>query len=173
LTQGDTISEFLPPIYESYENLVFRVERYPSDFPGFDGKDLTPGDPLENYAYSVYIDIAPQKCENSLNKKKPLAVVIPGTDTFDVTTINISSIWIEGAFPLRWSYEDTSTPSTDGCSSYESDGFTDLILYFNSREILRKFPGASIGDEIQIHLTGSDASGKFFIGADTVAVSPE
>ena len=29
------------------QNNVFRAPRYAPDFPGFDGKDLTPGDPLE------------------------------------------------------------------------------------------------------------------------------
>ena len=37
LTQGDTPSG----------QLVFRNSRYPTDFPGFDGKDLTPQGPLE------------------------------------------------------------------------------------------------------------------------------
>ena len=30
-------------------NRVFKVRRYPPDFPAFDGRDLTPGDPLENF----------------------------------------------------------------------------------------------------------------------------
>ena len=31
-----------------YQNTVFRAERYAPDHPAFDGRDLTPGDPIEN-----------------------------------------------------------------------------------------------------------------------------
>lgn len=30
-------------------NLVFRIHRYEPGFPGFDGRDMTPGDPIERY----------------------------------------------------------------------------------------------------------------------------
>lgn len=39
--QGDIILEG--------KNSVFRAYRYPPDYPGFDGRDLTPGDPIELY----------------------------------------------------------------------------------------------------------------------------
>ncbi|MBN2380627.1 aryl-sulfate sulfotransferase [candidate division WOR-3 bacterium] len=39
--QGDTI----PPAL----NHVFKIRRYPPDFPAFEGRDLTPGDPIELY----------------------------------------------------------------------------------------------------------------------------
>ncbi len=34
-------------------NLVFRIHRYAPDFPGFDGHDMTPGDPIERYPTDV------------------------------------------------------------------------------------------------------------------------
>jgi hypothetical protein len=34
---------------EPENNNVFRVHRYSPDFPGFDGRDMTPGDPIERY----------------------------------------------------------------------------------------------------------------------------
>jgi hypothetical protein len=34
-------------------NLVFKVRRYPSDFPGFAGRELIPGDPIENFTVPV------------------------------------------------------------------------------------------------------------------------
>jgi len=42
LYQGDT----LPYVGA---NTVFKIHRYTPDFPGFEGKDLTPGDPVEKY----------------------------------------------------------------------------------------------------------------------------
>lgn len=37
--QGDSITN----------NMVFKIRRYSPDFPGFEGKDMTPGDPVELY----------------------------------------------------------------------------------------------------------------------------
>ena len=46
--QGETISlhERLPFL----ENGAHRAKRYAADFPGLQGRDLTPGDPVELYA---------------------------------------------------------------------------------------------------------------------------
>jgi len=43
ITQGDPAAS----------NLVFRVHRYPPDYLGLIGKDLTPGDPLEEYVRPI------------------------------------------------------------------------------------------------------------------------
>jgi hypothetical protein len=43
VTQGDPI----PDMGGFNMNVVFRITRYEPDFPGFDGIDLTPGDPVE------------------------------------------------------------------------------------------------------------------------------
>ncbi len=45
LFQGDTI----PDGAADKQNSTFRVTRYAPDYPGFAGKDLTPGYPLERY----------------------------------------------------------------------------------------------------------------------------
>ena len=34
-------------------NAVFKIHRYPVDYPAFDGKDMTPGDPIEIYPTGV------------------------------------------------------------------------------------------------------------------------
>jgi hypothetical protein len=45
MTQGDSIP--------GQQNRVFRAYRYAPDYPGFDGKDLTPGDPIEIILSSI------------------------------------------------------------------------------------------------------------------------
>jgi hypothetical protein len=45
-TSGTTVLEQGAP---PGNNAVFKVRRYPSDFPGFAGRDLTPGDPVEQF----------------------------------------------------------------------------------------------------------------------------
>jgi len=41
------------PIPHGSANWVFRAYRYSPDYPGFDGRDLTPGDPIELYPTSI------------------------------------------------------------------------------------------------------------------------
>jgi hypothetical protein len=47
----------IPPQGNSSANRMLRAERYPPDFPGFDGKDLTPMGPIETYPPSCTGDI--------------------------------------------------------------------------------------------------------------------
>ena len=48
-TPAGIISQYdtLPWVNIAYGNSTFRTQRYAPDFPGFAGRDLTPGDPLE------------------------------------------------------------------------------------------------------------------------------
>ncbi len=44
------------PVYQGdpvTNNSVFKIWRYPPDYPGFAGRDLTPGDPIEKYHTAV------------------------------------------------------------------------------------------------------------------------
>ena len=43
MNQGD------PPV----RNNVFRIHRYAPDYPGFEGRDMTPGDPIERYPTDI------------------------------------------------------------------------------------------------------------------------
>lgn len=54
LTQGDSI----PQGPQGWHNNVFKIYRYPPDFPGLAGHDLTPGDPIELYTDAVIDDAA-------------------------------------------------------------------------------------------------------------------
>jgi len=56
------------------QNWAFRVYRYAPDFPGFDGKDLTPGDPIELYTTSIEeikLDLIPKHFELFQNYPNP------------------------------------------------------------------------------------------------------
>lgn len=57
-TDGETVWHYVNPIAgwdpvqqggSTSSNSTFRAERYAPDYPGFDGRDLTPGDPIELY----------------------------------------------------------------------------------------------------------------------------
>jgi hypothetical protein len=55
---GDTVWDYVSPVAGTIirnqgdppgGNSVFKTRRYPLDFPGFAGRDLTPGDPIEGF----------------------------------------------------------------------------------------------------------------------------
>ncbi|MFW9807858.1 MAG: LamG domain-containing protein [Candidatus Thorarchaeota archaeon] len=117
--------------------------------------------------YQVSIDIKPESWPNPINMENTgvLPVAICGTEDFDVTSIDPASVVIafegiaETVSPLRWSYEDVATPFIgDPYDGHEagSDGFMDLVLHFDTPEIVETF-------RLQVHI------GKckpFFINAN-------
>jgi hypothetical protein len=63
MVQGDPI-----PIWQ---NSVFRATRFSPDYPGFIGKDLTPGDPIEIYPNSVDDSRLPKPSSFTLRQNYP------------------------------------------------------------------------------------------------------
>lgn len=74
-------NQFSPP----GNNYVFRSERYPVDFPGFQGKDLTPGLPIEGnplpYDCTIYLE--------------DTTAIIDTTDTTDTIGVSIRALDID------------------------------------------------------------------------------
>ncbi len=123
----------------------------------------------------VFLDIKPGSCPNPLylEKKGVLPVAILGTEDFDVTSINPATIRLskdgveneDGVSPLRWSYEDVATPFEGdlcGCRDLNSDGYMDLTLKFDAREVIYWLElGENVGETIPLtlkaHLSGCEA----------------
>lgn len=95
----------------------------------------------------VYVDIKPGSWPNPINKgsRGVFAVAICGTEDFDVTTIDPATIEITmeglevGVSPLCWSYEDVATPYTGelgGGHALGGDGYLDLVLHFDTQEVV-------------------------------------
>ncbi len=116
---------------------------------------------------STYVDIKPGSWPNPINVKKKgvLPVAVCGTDDFDVTTIDPSTIEIKidllepGVSPTNWNYEDVATPWTGeegGGHDLQGDGYIDLKLMFSNKEVvdtldLRNY----VGETIPIYITGN------------------
>ncbi len=154
---------------------VYRVTRYPSCHPGFAGKDLTSGDPIEQYPLSVTLDIRPWSSRNKMKPRKHiLFVAVFGTENLDVNAIDPDSIWLESIPAFHWMKKDIGSP--DGANvrgRNRPDGLKDLVLLFDNRgflSLLDYFPRKS--NRIKVHLTGSlvDGEGDFFIGSDEVSI---
>jgi hypothetical protein len=129
----------------------------------------------------VKVDIKPGSCPNPLNLKSRgvLPVAILGTESFDVTTTDVSSILLSrdgngaGVAPIRWSYEDVATPFGGefcGCHELGPDGFMDFTLKFRTQEVVGVIGGVEDGEKIVLVLTGNLFDETPFGGADCVRI---
>ena len=99
---------------------------------------------------SVSVDIKPGSWPNPINKgsKGVISVAICDTEEFDVMTIDPSTVQMfiegieEGVSLLRWCYEDAATPYLDETpeepDGHEetADGYVDLVLKFDTQEVV-------------------------------------
>lgn len=135
----------------------------------------------------VALDIKPTSCPNPLNVKAggKLPVAIVGTDEFDVTQVDLSTVQLMLVDPVRGDYEDICTPyypllgkaSQHDCTEEGPDGFMDMMLNFDNRDIaaaLELAGGPLIdGEEILVTLTGNllpEYGGTLIVGEDVVRI---
>jgi len=128
----------------------------------------------------VGIDIKPGSCPNPLNLKSRgvLPVAILGSEDFDVNTIHLVSLRLEGVAPIRSSYEDVtgSARDTDDCNCMEEgpDGYTDLMLKFETQEIVEALADTydNIGksDILPMEMTGELSDATLIEGWDCIQI---
>lgn len=127
----------------------------------------------EAAAVQVPVDIKPGSCPNPLNvtSKGVLPVAILGTEEFDV--LDIVSAALGDIAPVKISYEDVGTPfEGELCDCHEAgpDGLLDLVLHFDTQEIVAALGPVSDGDELVLTLTGEDVDGTAIEGSDCIRV---
>ncbi len=136
-------------------------------------------------AIEVPIDIKPGSCPNPLNLKSKgvLPVAIAGTEDFDVTDIDPTTVQLTregvegGVSPLRWSLEDVATPFEGelcDCHELTSDGLMDLSLKFDTQELVTALSLGDVeGETIPLILTGKlyeEAGGRDITGSDCIRI---
>jgi len=111
-------------------------------------------------AVKVAVDIKPGGCPNPVNVKSKgvLPIAVLGTDDYDVTTIDPTSIRLAGVEPLRSGYEDVGRPVLDAndcnCTDEGPDGLVDLALKFETQRIVEAIGDVNDGDVRVLELTG-------------------
>jgi hypothetical protein len=134
---------------------------------------------VEAPAIASSIDIKPQSCPNPLNVNSGglLPVAVLGSQDFDVTEIDVSSIRLLDVAPKRSNMEDVATPhepngyqSHDDCNDYGPDGFADLTLKFDKKDIVEALGEVDDGDVLVFELTGTLSDGTQFTGEDVVII---
>ena len=142
---------------------------------------------------SVFLDIHPRSCPNPFNiiwlenidkgnekgnaimkKGGVMPAAIVGTESFDVTEIDVSTLLLEGVAPLRSSYEDVTRPVTSinecACATGGPDGFVDLTLKFSRQEIAATIGPSEVNDVVELTLTGTLTDGTPFEASDCVTI---
>ena len=129
----------------------------------------------------VNLDIHPTSCPNplSLKAKGVLPVSINGSDSFDVSEIDVSTITLEGVSPVLSSIEDVSTffevnleepLDPYSCTTLEADGYDDLTLKFDYVELRAVLGELERGDVLVLEIKGELNDGTEFTGQDIVIV---
>jgi len=134
--------------------------------------------PTEIPVTTVTINVKPPNCLGaSINMKSQgvTPVVIAGSLDFDVTTIDSSSVRLNGVAPVRTSIEDVPL-----CGSPVPDGSPDLTLKFNTPDLVRAMEdflqeGETLenDDMVVLELSGNlleEWGGAPIEGEDTVTV---
>jgi hypothetical protein len=112
----------------------------------------------------VKIDVRPQSCPNPLNVKSEgvLPVAILGTDIFDASNVDPTTTRVNGVSPLRWALEDVATPYNGAffegamdCTEAGPDGFDDLVLFFDTQEVVGAIGFVSDGEVLELTVTGN------------------
>ncbi|MGD8383022.1 MAG: hypothetical protein PVJ11_12815 [Syntrophobacterales bacterium] len=141
---------------------------------------------IDNFVFGGVPDTGPAEIEVIMNVKPPnctgasinmksqgvTPVVIVGTADLDVTMIVLSSIELQGAAPVRSAVEDVAN-----CESPELDGHPDLILKFDTQEVVRGMQASQkAGDTLEnddwplLRLTGSLSDGTLIYADQVVSV---
>ncbi|MDL2124705.1 MAG: DNRLRE domain-containing protein [Deltaproteobacteria bacterium] len=113
------------------------------------------------YPIEVLVDIKPQACPNPVNVKSQgvLPVAVLGTEDFDVTEIDLVSVRLAGIVPVRSSIEDVN-----------ADEFDDLILKFDTQEIISTLEEVADREELVLQLTGVLLDGTPIEGNDCITI---
>lgn len=127
------------------------------------------------------IDIHPTSCPNPFNPNTNglLPVAILGTDSFDITNIEMGTILLEGIPPFKVAIGDVSQPVPNqedvcDCSTLGPDGYDDLLLKFKVQDLLAVLGPIQDGDELVLTLTGNyiiNGSQTTFEGQDCIRIN--
>jgi hypothetical protein len=123
---------------------------------------------------AVAVDIRPKHCPNKLKikgdddsssddkssggKKANLKVAILGTQEFDVRTIDVTTLNINGVTPVKSKFKDVTAPSAlepCDCERLPKDTYEDLELKFNRQDIIATLGTVQDGDAIELTLAGN------------------
>ncbi len=128
----------------------------------------------------VALDIKPPSCPNPFNpaSRGSIPIALVGSPEFDVTTVDLTSLWLSRAdgvggsvAPRVSAFRDVATPFLGepcDCHELRGDGITDLKMKFDARSVVDVLELREIGPRapVLLTLTGRLLDGYEFIGMD-------
>lgn len=121
-------------------------------------------------------DIKPGSCPNPVNRGSkglvPMAVL--GAEDFDVHEIDPATVRLEGIAPVKFHFEDVSTPfvgdleEKNDCNILGPDGYTDFFFHIDNLELSAFLAGYAKGDVVVLNVEGELTDGRLFQGQDIV-----
>jgi hypothetical protein len=141
----------------------------------------------------AYLDIKPGDCPNPFNRKSrgKLPVALLGTDAFDVSLIDASTLTMRRADGVGGSIspydgppgpsstiEDVGTPFMgDSCACHEAggDGIDDLSFKFSRPEVVAtlQLNDLDAGATIELAVSGQLLDGTSFLAFDCMLIVPQ
>lgn len=129
----------------------------------------------------VAFDVRPGGCPNPFNPDAQgvLPVAILGTSDFDINTIDLSTLQINGVSALRSAIEDVATPfagvltDCSSCTSVGADGYADLTIKFDFQAISATVEDPAVGSCLDLTITGNlkaEFGGTPIKGTDKIVV---
>jgi hypothetical protein len=129
----------------------------------------------------VPFDIHPTSCPNPINRSRcsVIPAAICGFDSLDVHDIDVSSLNIQGVFPIRFAYEDVVTPyypfigkemDKMSCTTDGPDGYEDLTIKFNNLQISELLRDYNKNDIVKLTIKGKLENGTPIIGEDIIII---
>jgi hypothetical protein len=136
-----------------------------SDGDGTFEEEIIADNQLTSDEFALQTDTIVDFDPDTLNKKskgKWVTVYIELPNGFDVNTINLETVMLNGEiYAESNSYE---------IGDHDYDGICDLLVKFNRAEVNNLL---SAGDDVEIMISGNLADGRFFKGTDTIRVLDE
>jgi hypothetical protein len=124
------------------------------------------------------LDIHPTSCPNPINVDShgltPVALL--GGPNFDLAKVELQSLRLEGVKPVKIQLGDVSRPVSDptkecDCTTEGPDGYDDLLLKFNTNELVAALGAARSNETRKLTLTGNlfwDGTTQPFRASDCV-----
>ncbi len=147
---------------------------------------------FQGAALLIGLDIKPGSCPNSFNRNSHgvLPVALVGTDSFDPTEVDLSTVLLtradgvggsvaphEGPPGPHSEFEDAATPF-DGqpcdCHELGGDGVTDLSMKFKTDDVVAalQLNDLSAGDLVELVVSGALLDGTPFSASDCIRLVP-
>jgi hypothetical protein len=173
-TQGIGVAGLIAASTDDYFDKV--IIEYSSGDAGLGGMLISQLRYSEYDRISVQLDMFPRDCKNHLNVKSTTVTyaAIYGSANFDVSTINRSTLKINGVSPIYTSIEDIAAPfakiNNCDCAVTARDKKNDLSLRFETQFLAATFPNVAHNQTVEVTITGKLNNGTYFEGKDCIVI---